>query len=74
MRECRRVWALAGEARPFSAIIRPDAFPEPGSMPERVNACCAPTDRQAPGAAGRDEPHPTGGWGAACEKVCGLPL
>jgi len=51
---CRRAWALAGreysyselaemasQARPFAAVIDPDAFLEPGGMPEKIAAFCA---------------------------------
>ncbi len=51
--ECRRAWALEGReysygqmcdmaaaAKPFSAIIDPDAFLEPGGMPEKIAAWC----------------------------------
>jgi len=53
LQECRRAWALAGrefgyaelaemasQARPFSAVIDPDAFLEPGGMPEKIAAFC----------------------------------
>ncbi|HVX67827.1 MAG TPA: rhamnulokinase family protein [Bryobacteraceae bacterium] len=53
LQECRRAWSLAGKeydyaelarmaaaAKPFSAIIHPDMFLEPGSMPERIEAWC----------------------------------
>ncbi|MBI4877403.1 MAG: rhamnulokinase [Acidobacteria bacterium] len=61
LQECRRAWALEGreysypelaalaaEARPFSAIIQPDAFLEPGNLPERINAFCASTGQKPP--------------------------
>lgn len=61
LQECRRAWALAGkeysyaelaalaaDARPFAAIIQPDAFLEPGGMPERISAYCARTGQKAP--------------------------
>lgn len=61
LQECRRAWALAGseysyaelaalaaDARPFSAIIRPDAFLEPGGLPERIAGYCAQTGQAAP--------------------------
>jgi rhamnulokinase len=61
LQECRRAWALAGreysypdlaamaaEAKPFTAIIQPDAFLEPGNMPERIAAYCAKTGQKAP--------------------------
>jgi len=61
LQECRRAWALAGreysyaelaalaaDARPFAAIIRPDAFLEPGGLPERIAAYCVQTGQAAP--------------------------
>ncbi len=61
LQECRRAWALEGkeysyaelaalaaDARPFAAIIQPDAFLEPGGMPERISAYCARTGQKAP--------------------------
>ncbi len=61
VQECRRAWALAGTeynyneltvmasgAEPFAAVIDPDAFLEPGSMPERIAAFCARTGQTAP--------------------------
>ncbi|MDR3719222.1 MAG: rhamnulokinase [Bryobacteraceae bacterium] len=61
VQECRRAWALAGteynyveltqmaaEAPPFASIIDPDAFLEPGSMPERIAAFCVRTGQSAP--------------------------
>jgi rhamnulokinase len=59
--ECRRAWEhqgasysyadmtrMASEARPFSAILDPDAFLEPGHMPERIAGYCKATGQQAP--------------------------
>ena len=53
LQECRKAWMLEGreynyehltrlasEARPFSAAIDPDAFLEPGGMPEKIVAWC----------------------------------
>jgi rhamnulokinase len=53
LQECRRAWAEAGneytyeqlarmaaEARPFAAILDPDAFLEPGGMPVKISAHC----------------------------------
>ncbi|MGC9971461.1 MAG: rhamnulokinase family protein [Bryobacteraceae bacterium] len=53
LQECRRAWALEGreygyaelaemasQAPPFSAVIDPDAFLEPGGMPEKIAAFC----------------------------------
>lgn len=61
LQECRRVWALEGhsytyeeltaiaaEARPFSAILDPDAFNEPGDMPRRIDAYCRDTGQKPP--------------------------
>jgi rhamnulokinase len=60
LQECRKAWMLEGreytyeqlarlasEARPFSAAIDPDAFLEPGGMPEKIAAYCNRT-RQTP--------------------------
>lgn len=64
LQECRRAWALAGreysyeelsklaaEAQPAEALIDPDAFQEPGRMPERIAEYCATQGNKAP-----DEP------------------
>ncbi|HOK45797.1 MAG TPA: FGGY-family carbohydrate kinase, partial [Bryobacteraceae bacterium] len=53
LQECRRAWALEGReytyaelagmastAPPFTAIIDPDAFLEPGGMPDKIAAFC----------------------------------
>ncbi|HUJ23700.1 MAG TPA: rhamnulokinase family protein [Bryobacteraceae bacterium] len=53
MQECRSAWALQGHeysyteltalaetAPPFSAVINPDAFLEPGDMPDKISAHC----------------------------------
>ncbi len=61
LQECRRAWALAGreysyeeltrlasEARPFPAIIHPDAFLEPGRMPAKISAYCESKGQKAP--------------------------
>jgi rhamnulokinase len=53
LQECRRAWAregseysyeelarMAAEARPFTAILDPDAFLEPGNMPSKISAHC----------------------------------
>ena len=61
LQECRRAWSLEGteydyetltrmaaEARPFSAIIDPDAFLEPGEMPSKIAAHCAARGQAAP--------------------------
>jgi rhamnulokinase len=60
LQECRRAWALAGReytyeelttmavsATPFSAVIDPDAFLEPGDMPAKISAHCRATGQQA---------------------------
>jgi rhamnulokinase len=56
LQECRRAWAqqgseysyerltrMASEARPFTAIVDPDAFLEPGNMPAKITAHCRTT-------------------------------
>ena len=61
LQECRRAWALAGRehsyeelsklaavAPPASELIDPDAFPEPGRMPERIAEYCRARGWQAP--------------------------
>lgn len=61
LQECRRAWALEGaefsyeelaqkaaEARPFAAILDPDAFLEPGDMPRRIAEYCRSTGQGAP--------------------------
>jgi rhamnulokinase len=61
LQECRRDWALAGQdygyaeltdlaaaAGPFPAIIDPDAFLEPGSLPARICAFCRETGQEPP--------------------------
>ncbi len=61
LQECRRAWALEGTeysyatlagmadgARPFAAQINPDAFLEPGKLPEKIAAYCKSTGQQAP--------------------------
>ncbi|MBL8219442.1 MAG: rhamnulokinase [Bryobacterales bacterium] len=58
--ECRKAWALEGSpynygemaqmaagARPFSAVLHPDAFLEPGDMPAKIAAHCK-ANGQAP--------------------------
>ncbi len=62
IQECRRAWAvdgreygyeelarLASTATPFTAIIDPDAFLEPGRMPEKIAAFCHSTGQAPPG-------------------------
>ncbi len=61
MQECRRTWALEGReysyaelaelastARPFAAVIDPDAFLEPGGMPGKIAAFCRAHGEPAP--------------------------
>ncbi len=61
LQECRRAWALEGReyaydelahlaagARPFAAILDPDAFPEPGGMPQQIAAWCARNGQACP--------------------------
>jgi len=61
LQECRRAWLAAGKeysyaelanaaevAEPFSAIVHPDAFLEPGRMPERIAQYCKDHGQQVP--------------------------
>jgi rhamnulokinase len=61
LQECRRAWAaegreysyeqlaqMAAEAKPFRAVINPDAFLEPGDMPAKIAAHCRATGQQPP--------------------------
>jgi rhamnulokinase len=61
LQECRRAWALKGReysydelaqlaaaAPPFTAVIDPDAFLEPGRMPEKIAEYCRRTGQPAP--------------------------
>jgi rhamnulokinase len=61
LQECRRAWnrngadytyedltKMAAGARPFSAAINPDAFLEPGGMPEKIAAHCSATGQKPP--------------------------
>jgi rhamnulokinase len=61
LQECRRSWArsgreytyeelvqLASEAAPFAAVVDPDAFLEPGHMPERIAEYCRRTGQKEP--------------------------
>ncbi len=56
LQECRREWArqgrefsyeelaeMASKAAPFQALLNPDAFLDPGHMPERIAAYCERT-------------------------------
>lgn len=60
--ECRRAWEqegasysyeqmaqMAESAPPFTAIVHPDAFLEPGRMPERIAAWCRAHGQEPPG-------------------------
>jgi rhamnulokinase len=61
VQECRRAWLLAGKeysyaelaemaaaAPAFAALIDPDAFLDPGHMPERIAEYCRRTGQTAP--------------------------
>ncbi len=61
LQECRREWNRAGaeytyeqlthmaaESRPFSATVNPDAFLEPGGMPQKIAAHCGATGQEPP--------------------------
>ncbi len=61
LQECRRAWAdegktysyeelagMADAARPFAAVINPDAFLEPGGLPRKIAAHCLATGQAAP--------------------------
>src|SRR5262245_5613784 len=61
LQECRRAWALEGAeftyddlarqaaaAKPFAAILDPDAFLEPGDMPRRIAEYCKSTGQRPP--------------------------
>ena len=65
VQECRRDWALAGTeytyedltrlasaARPFTAVIDPDAFLEPGELPRRIAEYCREKGQAVPATAG----------------------
>ncbi len=65
LQECRRAWALDGHdytwdaliemaaaAPPLAAILNPDAFLEPGHMPERIAAFCRDTGQSPPDSPG----------------------
>lgn len=64
LQECRRAWALGGceysyetlaamaaSAPPFAAIIDPDAFLEPGDMPQKICRYCQSHGQQPPDSA-----------------------
>jgi rhamnulokinase len=61
LQECRRAWALGGvdysyetlatmadSAPPFAAVIDPDAFLEPGEMPEKICLHCKSKAQRPP--------------------------
>jgi len=61
VQECRKAWAaegqafdyaqlaeMAGQAKPFVAVINPDAFLEIGHMPSKIAAFCERTGQKAP--------------------------
>jgi rhamnulokinase len=61
LQECRRAWMaegaeysyeqlarMAGEARPFSAAIEPDAFLEPDDMPRKIADHCRARGQEPP--------------------------
>ena len=65
LQECRRAWALEGQeysyeqlarlahqAAPFTAILNPDAFLEPGDMPRKIAAHCRATGQIPPSTPG----------------------
>jgi rhamnulokinase len=65
VQECRRAWMLEGreysyeqltrlasEAPAFGAVINPDAFLEPGHMPERIAAFCRDSGQAEPATPG----------------------
>ncbi len=65
VQECRRAWALEGRdysyaqltamaaaAKPFVAVINPDAFLEPGRMPERIAEYCRAAGQTPPATPG----------------------
>ena len=65
LQECRRAWSLEGhdysyedlarmaaDAPAFRAVIDPDAFLEPGQMPQRIAEFCRKTGQPAPDSPG----------------------
>jgi rhamnulokinase len=61
IQECRRAWSaegaeysygelaqMASEARPFAAVIDPDAFLEPGEMPKKIAEHCRRSGQEPP--------------------------
>ncbi|HLJ15069.1 MAG TPA: rhamnulokinase family protein [Bryobacteraceae bacterium] len=65
LQECRREWALGGrdhsyeeltkaaaEAKPFTAVLDPDAFLQPGYMPVKIMTYCKAAGQKVPQTAG----------------------
>jgi len=65
LQECRRAWQaegqdlgyaqlaqLAAEARPFPAVLNPDAFLQPGDMPRKIAEHCRAHGQQPPATPG----------------------
>ncbi len=65
LQECRRAWALAGKeysyeelatlaanGHPFSAVLDPDAFLEPGDMPAKIREYCQSSGQVPPDSVG----------------------
>ncbi len=65
LQECRRAWALEGteysyaelaamadSATPFSAVVPPDRFLQPGKMPQRIADFCKGSGQRVPESAG----------------------
>jgi rhamnulokinase len=61
VQECRKAWAIGGQpyeygqlaqmasaAKPFAAVINPDAFLDPGNMPAKIAEFCKSTGQAAP--------------------------
>ena len=86
LQECRRHWLVEGTeysyaqlaemaaaARPFSAIINPDAFLEPGEMPRKIAEHCRATGQQAAAHTGRIRTRHPGKPGTALPRGAGEP-
>jgi rhamnulokinase len=65
LQECKRAWeldgiahsyeklaAMAKEAKPFTAVLNPEEFLDPGDMPTRIAAYCRRTGQAEPSAPG----------------------
>jgi rhamnulokinase len=65
VQECRRAWSLEGHAHSYDELtelaeaaapgiakIDPDAFLEPGAMPEKIASYCKKTGQRVPGSPG----------------------